>query len=78
MHYLQEQVLRAVLVHPEHKVVIPFASEPIVKGDGATKNDCERNASKRLLTKLRNEHPHLKMLIVEDGLASNYPQEIKI
>ena len=46
MHYLQEQVLRAVLVHPEHKVVIPFASEPIVKGDGATKNDCERNASK--------------------------------
>jgi hypothetical protein len=53
--------------------VIPLAPEPIVKGDGATKNDCETNASKRLLTDLRREHPHLKLLIVEDALAANYP-----
>ncbi len=66
-------MLGAALVHPEHNVVIPFAPEPIVKGDGDTKNDCERNASKRLLTDLRREHPHLKILIVEDGLASNFP-----
>lgn len=66
-------MLGAVLVHPEHKVVIPFAPEPIVKGDGDTKNDCERNAAKRLLSDLRREHPHLKILIVEDGLGSNYP-----
>ena len=67
------QMLGAVLVHPEHREVIPLAPEPIVKGDGATKNDCERNASKRLLSDLRREHPHLKVLIVEDGLASNAP-----
>ena len=67
------QMLGAALVHPDHKVVIPFAPEPIIKGDGDTKNDCERNASKRLLTDLRREHPKLKILIVEDGLASNYP-----
>lgn len=67
------QMLGAVLVHPEHKTVIPLAPEPIVKGDGTTKNDCERNAAKRLLTDLRREHPHLKVLIVEDGLASNFP-----
>ena len=67
------QMLGAVLVHPERNVVIPLAPEPIVKGDGATKNDCERNASKRLLSDLRREHPHLKVLIVEDGLASNQP-----
>lgn len=66
-------MLGAVLVHPERNVVIPLAPEPIVKGDGATKNDCERNASKRLLSDLRREHPHLKVLIVEDGLASNQP-----
>ncbi len=66
-------MLGAVLVHPDHKEVIPLAPEPIVKGDGNTKNDCERNASKRLLTDLRREHPHLKVLIVEDGLGSNYP-----
>lgn len=67
------QMLGAVLVHPEHREVIPLAPEPIVKSDGATKNDCERNASKRLLSDLRREHPHLKVLIVEDGLASNAP-----
>ena len=78
-HHRDERVtyyhhmLGAALVHPEHKVVIPFAPEPIIKGDGATKNDCERNAAKRLLTDLRREHPHLKVLIVEDGLASNFP-----
>jgi len=67
------QMLGAVLVHPEQKIVIPLAPEPIVKGDGEKKNDCERNAAKRLLTDLRREHPHLKTLIVEDGLASNFP-----
>ena len=66
-------MLGAALVHPDHKVVIPLAPEPITKGDGATKNDCERNASKRLLKDLRREHPHLKVLIVEDALAANQP-----
>lgn len=66
-------MLGAAVVHPEKKVVIPLAPEPIIKGDGDTKNDCERNASKRLLKDLRREHPHLKVLVVEDGLASNYP-----
>lgn len=61
------------MVHPELKEVIPLAPEPIMKGDGAKKNDCERNASKRLLSDLRREHPHLKILIVEDALAANYP-----
>lgn len=66
-------MLGAALVHPNHKVVIPLAPEPITKADGATKNDCERNASKRLLNDLRREHPHLKTLIVEDALAANQP-----
>ena len=66
-------MLGAVLVHPDRREVIPLAPEPIVKGDGESKNDCERNAAKRLLSDLRREHPHLKVLIVEDGLASNYP-----
>lgn len=65
-------MLGAVLVHPDHREVISLAPEPIVKGDGDTKNDCERNAAKRLLSDLRREHPHLKVLIVEDGLASNF------
>ena len=66
-------MLGAVIVHPDEKVVIPLAPEPIVKSDGNTKNDCERNASKRLLNDFRREHPHLKAIVIEDGLASNYP-----
>ena len=65
-------MLGAVVVHPEQREVFPLAPEPIVKGDGATKNDCERTA-KRLLGDVRREHPHLKLIVVEDGLASNGP-----
>jgi len=66
-------LLGAALVHPDHKVVIPLAPEPIVKDDGDNKNDCEHNAAKRLLGDFRREHPHLKTLVVEDGLGSNFP-----
>src|SRR5208283_5317532 len=69
----QHQLLGAVLIHPEHREVIPLAPEPIVKLDGSEKNDCERNAAKRLLRQIRQEHPHLKLIVVEDGLASNAP-----
>lgn len=67
------QMLGAVLVHPEQKVVIPLAPEPILKQDGTRKNDCERNAAKRLIEAIRREHPHLKIIITEDALASNAP-----
>ena len=67
------QMLGAVIVHPDRPEVIPLAPEPINKQDGSTKNDCERNAAKRLLEKIRQEHPHLKLIVVEDGLASNAP-----
>lgn len=73
------QMLGAVLLHPDKKEVIPLCPEPILKSDGSKKNDCERNASKRLLSDFRREHPHLKTIIVEDALASNGPhiQELK-
>jgi len=67
------QMLGAVIVHPDRREVIPLCPEPIIKQDGATKNDCERNAAKRLLAKLRKEHPHLSLIVIEDGLSSNGP-----
>jgi hypothetical protein len=69
----QHQMLGAALVHPDLKQVVPLAPEPIIKQDGDNKNDCERNAAKRLLHKIREEHPHLRLIVVEDGLASNAP-----
>ena len=67
------QMLGAVLVHPQRREAFPLAPEPIMRPDGSKKNDCERNAAKRLLRDVRREHPHLKLLVVEDGLASNGP-----
>jgi hypothetical protein len=68
-HYL----LGAAIVHPRQKTVIPLMPEPIMRQDGATKNDSERNAAKRFLHDLRQDHPTLPLLIVEDSLSSNAP-----
>jgi len=41
-------MLSAVLVRPDKRVVFPVRCEPINNADGCAKNDCERNAAKRL------------------------------
>lgn len=60
----------AAIVHPDTKIVLPFAPEPILKTDGTTKNDCEQNATKRLIADIRREHPHLKLIAVQDALGA--------
>ena len=67
------QLLGATLVHPDLKEVLPLAPEPIVQQDGQTKNDCERNATRRWLKQFRQEHPRLPVIVVEDGLSANAP-----
>jgi hypothetical protein len=66
-------MLGAAIVHPDRKEVIPFAPEPIIKQDGETKNDCERNAAKRFLAHLREDHPGLPLIVIEDALSANAP-----
>ncbi|RMD63896.1 transposase [Candidatus Parcubacteria bacterium] len=67
------QMLGAALMHPDKREVIPLMPEPIIKQDGTEKNDGERNAAKRFITKLRQDHPHLKVIVTEDSLSSNAP-----
>ena len=67
------QLLGAALVHPALKEVLPLAPEPIVRLDGQTKNDCERNAAKRLMSHTGREHPHLPLIVVADTLYANAP-----
>jgi hypothetical protein len=67
------QMMSAAIVHPNHSTVIPLCPEPIIKTDGTTKNDCERNASERLYKHIRREHPHLQLIVTEDALGSNGP-----
>jgi len=67
------QILGAAIVHPDNKIVIPLAPEPILKSDGSLKNDCELNAAKRFIKAFRTEHPHLKVIFTTDSLLSNGP-----
>jgi hypothetical protein len=69
----RHQLLGAALIHPDRRAVIPLMPEPIIKQDGTDKNDCERNAAKRFITKLRQDHPHLQVIVTEDSLSSNAP-----
>lgn len=68
-----QQMYAAAFVHPDHKEVIPVFPEMITKRDGTNKNDCERNAAGRFYEDFRREHPHLKVIVVEDALSSNAP-----
>lgn len=67
------QMLAGTLVHPDHKEVFPFCPEPISKGDGSTKNDCEQNAFRRFLDHFHREHPRLKVIFTNDALSSKAP-----
>src|SRR5947208_2459585 len=67
------QMLGAAIIHPDQRAVIPLMPEPMVNRDGTSKNDCERNAAKRFVAKLRQDHPHLKFIVTEDSLSSNAP-----
>lgn len=68
-----QQMLGAAIVHPDQRVVIPLCPEMIIKQDGTTKQDCERRAAQRFLNDFRREHPHLKCVVIEDGISSNGP-----
>lgn len=66
-------MLCAMLVGPGEKEVFVMGAEAIARQDGAVKNDCERNASKRLLAWLSAHYGGKKLLITEDALYSNAP-----
>lgn len=69
------QALSGVMAHYDHKEVFPVACEAIVKQDGEVKNDCERNAAKRLMPIIRHMLPEdrYNLLGVFDGLYPNGP-----
>jgi hypothetical protein len=67
------QMLGAARIHPDKREVIPLRPEPMIKQDGTHKNDGERNAAKRLIAKLRQDHPHLNVMVTEDSLSSKAP-----
>jgi hypothetical protein len=67
------QLLGIALVHPDKPQVLPWFPEAITRQDGATKNDCESNASKRLLPALRAALPKWPIIIIADSLSGTGP-----
>lgn len=67
------KAVQIAIVHPDMKQVIPLMSEEIHNTDGATKQDCEMNAAKRLIPKLRKAHLQLGIIMGGDDLFSRQP-----
>ncbi|MCB9090912.1 MAG: transposase [Halobacteriovoraceae bacterium] len=67
------QIMTAVLISPSKKAVFPIDCEEISNTDGISKNDCELNATHRLLRRIRKNYPGTKFTITADGLSSNAP-----
>lgn len=65
--------LQGGIMHPDKRQIIPLMAEEISNTDGTTKQDCEMNAAKRLLPKLREDHRQLGIIIGGDGLFSKQP-----
>ena len=66
-------MLSAVLVHPDEKEVFVMDNEPIIGQDGNNKNDCERNAAKRLLSNMQDSYGKEWVVWVMDALYSCGP-----
>ena len=66
-------VLQGGIMHPDCSEVIPFMPEQICNTDGSSKQDCEMNAAKRFVSKIRHEFPRLGLILGGDSLFSRQP-----
>jgi hypothetical protein len=53
-----------MIAHPKMKQVIPLFPEEIRNEDGKKKQDCEINAAKRLIPKLKESYPGYPLVIM--------------
>ncbi len=60
-------------MHPLQREKIPLMPEEIRNSDGSIKQDIELNGAKRLIPKIRKDHPQLGIIIVGDDLYSKQP-----
>lgn len=66
-------MLSAALVCPKKQAVFVLDNEPIIRQDGDAKNDCERNAAKRLFANLSVVHGSKSIVYVLDALYGCAP-----
>lgn len=66
-------MLSATVLRARSHQILPLDAEPIRNTDGTEKQDCEINAAKRLLPRVRREHPRLPLLVLGDALYAHEP-----
>jgi hypothetical protein len=71
-HY-SHVVVAATLVRAGRHDILPLEAEDVSNKDGQEKQDCEINAAKRLIVRLRAHHRQLKLCIGGDDLYSHEP-----
>ncbi len=71
--WYEHEIVQAALMHPGKRQVFPLASEEVKNTDGRDKQDCEIEAGKRLVKRLRESHFKLKIIVVGDSLYSKQP-----
>lgn len=72
IHYAHV-VVGATLVRAGSHDILPLDAEEVRNTDGREKQDCEINAGKRLIQRLRQEHRQLPLLIAGDDLYAHEP-----
>jgi hypothetical protein len=71
-------MVAAVLVKPKEETVLPLGPEFIRNEDGFEKQDCERNAVKRWLSRNAEGYKWLNPIYLGDDLYSDYPTCVAI
>jgi len=66
-------VVLPIIAHPDLPHVLPLFPEEIKNEDGTKKQDCEINASKRLIPKLKQNYPDYEFVILADALYAKEP-----
>jgi Transposase DDE domain len=69
----EHQIVQAALMKPGKRQVLPLAPEEVRNTDGRDKQDCEVEAGKRLVRRIRKAHVKLKIILVGDSLYSKQP-----
>lgn len=66
-------IVGATLVKAGSHRIFPLDVEEVRNTDGSEKQDCELNAGKRLIVRVRKEHPQLSLIVLGDDLYSHEP-----
>jgi hypothetical protein len=72
IHY-SHVVVGATLVRAASHAILPLDAEQVRNEDGQEKQDCEINAGKRLVQRIRQQHRQLSLCVMRDDLYAHEP-----